>query len=1213
MRLVNMEVDRFGEIDRFGANERFRVGPLAPGLNAICGHKGSGKSTLLSWLRSVAEENRSSRYSPPDPAWNSGHCTLAGIAEFENRGRRFRVTTDRNGRIRFDELSGPWDRSLEKPSGSNLTGLQREAFVGLAAANGILDTEAALEKLALRLGVTDYENVTDDWRVRLNTRHQEIEHRLLQLENPNVTQESLLARQKQLEAELRSAHSSGQVLRYEGQGVEYRRLEERYSAIELDLQQTLQQLERFDRDLANKHTELKLLETDTTAVTIGESYRVQLQQLDDRLNRWRQTLRDLRSHRETMEHNATDARLDKQIGDQLSPTKEPDPRAAMRSLESQIMQTRHQLDDLVERYTTIPGYDYRSASAAVAGTGFRTNEVPHSHGVYRDTSGRTYVGHPTYLPESSMLPETLRSMQKDLHEVCQQLSRYEAKAATETFRQQTLQLKRCETELLQAVEKLIDERAGLLRRIASEHHLSIEQLTLAFGQWCQCHDHPHLHDWLLSEESNCSTTSPGPDSAARQSVLDEIHSLRRARTEAAVRADECRRQIRDADLHRRGIVARKAEPIGRPESEIRRDLQQVANDLADLSNRDSLRSELRDIQIQLREPRGFSHHNAFYEMTHRHAAGLMGDPLHAPYQRSAAIRGGSGNDRRYDLVDGALHRAQVSPSDHFAGQHVPPEVLRIAMRLAIAENLAKRGEPVALILDDSVDGLTVDLQKSVIGYLAATSNGQQQIVILTADQRVAEMVQAQQGCVRYLRSAKHSVDSGNINRQLSALANDHEADKWYQPVVSTFDSRGSRNEFYLHERSLIEDLPSIDPDLANRCRALGVDRIGDLLDIDPAWLANHLCVSVVTRRTVEIWQSMASLLCGVRKLRPFDARVLVGAGVQSPEELAEMHPSHLLDRVERFMTTEHGRRILRSGNSYELSRITSWIASAKGGSARRHSDDMSHFVEYREDRRRMRESQRNRGFDESRSHDRGDDYGVYSVSPGPYARSSTSQADPSQSRRPEWASGVERTDRKSYPIISRTGDRTRQGWDRQDSDASDNPPEDYEQSSLKSTKNVSRQPAVNPKETEAQWKFYLELTSPVVDAPSIGPRMATRLEECKIYTVDQLLAADPESLADKLNQRRVDADTIRSWQDQTRLVCRIPNLRGHDAQLLVACDITSPETLAKMDGETVLTQVTEIAESKDGQRILRGSKAPDLNEVTDWIAWATHCRQLSAA
>ena len=118
----------------------------------------------------------------------------------------------------------------------------------------------------------------------------------------------------------------------------------RAEASELDLRHTLAEIEQLDRQIAALRAELKMQETGHHAFEIGESYRSQLQQLDDRLNRWRQTLRDLKSHREKVEHNATDARLDHQLGEQLSSSKDADPRAALRSLEAQIASTRKQLD-----------------------------------------------------------------------------------------------------------------------------------------------------------------------------------------------------------------------------------------------------------------------------------------------------------------------------------------------------------------------------------------------------------------------------------------------------------------------------------------------------------------------------------------------------------------------------------------------------------------------------------------------------------------------------------------------------------------------------------------------------------------------------------------------------------------------------------------------------------------------------------------------------
>jgi hypothetical protein len=144
-------------------------------------------------------------------------------------------------------------------------------------------------------------------------------------------------------------------------------------------------------------------------------------------------------------------------------------------------------------------------------------------------------------------------------------------------------------------------------------------------------------------------------------------------------------------------------------------------------------------------------------------------------------------------------------------------------------------------------------------------------------------------------------------------------------------------------------------------------------------------------------------------------------------------------------------------------------------------------------------------------------------------------------------------------------------------------------------------------------KFYLDPSSAVVDAPSIGDRMASRLNQFGIHTVEHLLNADAETLASNLAHRRVTSDVVRSWQNQARLVCRIPFLRGHDAQLLVACQINSPEAMSGIPADTILSKVLAYARSSEGQRMLRGSKVPDLAEVNDWLNWAAQSRTLHAA
>lgn len=149
--------------------------------------------------------------------------------------------------------------------------------------------------------------------------------------------------------------------------------------------------------------------------------------------------------------------------------------------------------------------------------------------------------------------------------------------------------------------------------------------------------------------------------------------------------------------------------------------------------------------------------------------------------------------------------------------------------------------------------------------------------------------------------------------------------------------------------------------------------------------------------------------------------------------------------------------------------------------------------------------------------------------------------------------------------------------------------------------------------SDSNWKFYLREDSPVVDAPSIGPRMAQRLNAIGIEFVSQLLAQIPADIAHRLNRRDVTVDVVRAWQQQANLMCRVPQLRGHDAQVLVTCNVTDPETLAGMSPARLFALVEPFVSSKEGIRLLRSARVPDLEEVTDWIQFAQQSPLLRAA
>ena len=427
--------------------------------------------------------------------------------------------------------------------------------------------------------------------------------------------------------------------------------------------------------------------------------------------------------------------------------------------------------------------------------------------------------------------------------------------------------------------------------------------------------------------------------------------------------------------------------------------------------------------------------------------------------------------------------------------------------------------------------------------------------------------------------------------------------------------RSTTSPFYLTVDSPIDQAPSIDAVASARLRGLKVTHITHLMQHDPNRLADALGLGNVDASTIRRWQAECRLVCRVPQLRGFDARVLVGCGITTPADLAETHPMDLLREVESFLATDRGQQILLSGTSHELSRITSWIATAnstseselqmfgEGHQAKKHHAEATH---------RKRRSYY-RGFqdprpagDESESADASRQASarrrVVRAAKGRPSEMSLAQ---SAGRNASRSSGKGRrwSDESEY---SKTGRRRRSNGD-----AKQRRVVRYEREADESVE-IESTTRETPREVR-ELKFYLNRESPVVDAPSIGERMAERLQEIEIFSIDDLLNADPDSVAAELDHRRVSADTVVQWQQQSTLVCCVPMLRGHDAQLLVAAEVVTPEALAEYDAEDLFGLIEPISISNEGKRILRGGKLPDLEEVTDWVHFAQHNRELRAA
>lgn len=152
-----------------------------------------------------------------------------------------------------------------------------------------------------------------------------------------------------------------------------------------------------------------------------------------------------------------------------------------------------------------------------------------------------------------------------------------------------------------------------------------------------------------------------------------------------------------------------------------------------------------------------------------------------------------------------------------------------------------------------------------------------------------------------------------------------------------------------------------------------------------------------------------------------------------------------------------------------------------------------------------------------------------------------------------------------------------------------------------STRTESAAPAAAP-------RAFLKASDDVEAAPSIGSRSAQKLAEAGIFTVADLVAADPAASAGLLRPLGISAETLQLWQDQARLVMDVPGLRGTHAQLLTGAGYHDANAVADADPGTLCAAVLRFAGTAEGQRILRQDGPPPADRIKGWVASAVAAR-----
>ncbi len=294
---------------------------------------------------------------------------------------------------------------------------------------------------------------------------------------------------------------------------------------------------------------------------------------------------------------------------------------------------------------------------------------------------------------------------------------------------------------------------------------------------------------------------------------------------------------------------------------------------------------------------------------------------------------------------------------------------------------------------------------------------------------------------------------------------------------------------------------------------------------------------------------------------------------------------------------------MSSGSSYELSRITNWIVAANNPSAQRNG------------RPRM-----NRPGSEYHGLVSPPGHSLYSELTQPEAVSGESVWDQSELRRRR----AEREARRQERRERMRGMQQPARLHRPTSVQRPAPLEEPIAPKLKSGTETRHPPRNDLDDRRAKKKrrehaeatklqFFLNRQDDVEAAPTIGHRLAEQLKAVGVHTVADLLAATPAALADKLQLPKVSGDTVIAWQRQATLVCRVPQLRGHDAQLLVAAGTTDAAQLAAANPHQLFDAIRAVSKTSEGKRYLRNAPAPDLDEVKQWVACAQSSRPIAAA
>jgi len=776
--------------------------------------------------------------------------------------------------------------------------------------------------------------------------------------------------------------------------------------------------------------------------------------------------------------------------------------------------------------------------------------------------------------EASRYAELVRQLRGEIAVLCQYFGQHERFSANQTSTMQTLLAERSLADAEQ-MERLLEEQLASLRtELSRAENILSESAVPGSASGCQFTGHREsiakdaLHGALLSESEYRSGAEVEAQllslRAERNRLLNERTVCEEERSTKRILLDRLRLELAACSSLEQLDVLRA----------------QIAELDAEISLLEDQRRQLDRTEISLREVivrlKGRSHSQVL-ELASQYVRRLTEGECQ---QISTTLP-----DRL--LIQTNRHPGPLTPAQLTRGTR---DMIALALRLALIQTRARTHGHVPLILDEVFVPTDSSGGQAAAQLLTEIAQQGQQILFFTGQKEVRDLFARCHSDIRSF-AARVELPAPPAPVALHAYVEPRVEVKppviepvVYlqpaappQPVVAEHDTTTPANWlFYLEVDHGVEDLAGITLGELEALRSAGILTIDDLLNrtVPQMEEAARQKGFILPVDRIQALRGQAELTTRVPMLRRSDAALLFASGIRSVEELGKLRPETVYDRVSEFQRSEAGSRFRRGGRLIDRQQAINW---ARFGQFTRSLDEARH----------------NRSRFAVRSP-------VRSLAPMTHGTTATSgstssvkvAADPAKSRRR----------RRVVEDLSTEERRARRQVRRQ-----------RQASRLRTEVVEPSDDESRPVERVGGMRFFLSRTSEIEKAPSIGPRTAEMMEVIGVRTVEDLLSMTPDRLAEKLNHKRITPSIIQQWQAQSRLMCQIPELRGHDAQILVACHITSPENLAARKPAELFAIVEPFSRTKEGERIIRTGRKPDVAEVTEWIQWAANARSMRAA